>query len=150
MLCAGSFLVTVKRGEYRISDPVEKRRTTPSLPAATTGTVEDARRAANNTIANIITLAATGSQPPDSKMECDIPAIHGSSRGNSSRATSGSPAPSLADTAARGPTGQQGGTTGTACANSDYKNLLTGSIWHWLYKEVHHVRGDHGAEKDQG
>ncbi len=148
MICAGSFLVTAERDEYMMSDPVEKRRSAPSLPAATACTVEAARRAANNTIANIITLAATGSQPVDSKMDCDIPAIPGTSRGNSGRAFSGGNAPATADTAAGASSGQEG-STGTACANSAYKNLRQGA-GAVSTKKIRHVRGNYGAEENQG
>ncbi len=105
---------------------------------------------ANDTIANIINLAATGSQPVDTKMDCDIPAIPGSSRGNSGRVTSGSNAPTTADTAAGGSSGQQEGTAGT---NAAYKNLRQGagaasSKKSVMYEEImvqRRIRGEHAA-----
>jgi hypothetical protein len=132
---------------------VEKRRTAPSLPAATAGTVEAARRAANSTIANIINLAATGSQPVDTKMDCDIPATPGTSRGLAGRAAGGANAPVTADTAAGGSGIQQAGTAGTSGTNAAYKNLRQGagassSKKTVMYEEImvqRRIRGEHAA-----
>ncbi len=147
-------MVTAERGERKMSNPVEKRRSTPSLPTATAGTVEAARRAANSTIANIITMAATGSQPSDSKMECDIPAIPGTSRGVTGNANSGSSNNSTAGTAAGVEKNQQDGATGTKDSGSNYKNLRQGvagtgstkkSV---MYEEImvqRRIRGEHAA-----
>jgi len=142
MICAGSFLVTAGKDEYMMSDPVEKRRTAPSLPAATAGTVEAARRVANNTIANIINLAATGSQPVDTKMDCDIPAIPGTSRGFTGCAAGGANAP----VAARHPAGGYDRYFWYQCC---LQESPTGSR-RFLLQEDRHVRGDHGAAQDQG
>ncbi len=146
-------MVTAGRDKYMMSDPVEKRRSAPSLPAATAGTVEAARRVANNTIANIINLAATGSQPVDTKMDCDIPAIPGTSRGISGRATGGTTAPAATDTAAGGSGIQQEGATGKAGTNAAYKNLRQGagassSKKTIMYEEImvqRRIRGEHAA-----
>jgi len=145
-------LVTAGKDKYKMSDPVEKRRSAPTLPAATAGTVEAARRAANNTIANIINLAATGSQPVDTKMDCDVPAIPGTSRGTAGRAAGGAnaPDPVIADTAAGGSGIQQAGTSGT---NAAYKNLRQGasassSKKTVMYEEImvqRRIRGEHAA-----
>ncbi len=115
--------MTAEKGERKMSNPVEKRRVTPSLPAATAGTNEAARRAANYTIANIITLAATGSQQVDSKMECDIAAVPGTSS-----CASGNNSSSTADTAEGVENNQQGGAAGTSATvpGSNYKNLRQG------------------------
>jgi hypothetical protein len=104
-------------------------------------------------IANIINLAATGSQPVDTKMDCDIPAIPGTSRGNSGRVASGSTAPAIAVTAAGGSGIQQEGMAGTAGANSAYKNLQQGagaapSKKSVMYEEImvqRRIKGEHAA-----